>query len=650
MKKILLLIVTAILITLITPTRALIDLNVHKGEVWSEQTLIAPFDIPMFKSEQVLEQEREDVQANFRPIFRIDTTILNNKISRMMAINDTVAELLNKMYITGVMPESEWNKYKDKIVRLSNGNILTTIPASELYTPSQVIGALSDRGLASTQLNEKIVSNLRYDDKINKQVLSDELKNISTTRSMVRDGEVIVSSGQIIDDNTLQKLKSFNLEYETQVGISGNIYYLMLGRFLIIVILLLVNYIFFTSFANHYFGTGTRQWVFIMMLYLLMSTIVSVAAHLDGVSPYIAPLPIVSIYLMNYFNMRVAIFGNISVAIIGALFVRIPFDFFLVNFIAGMVAIFMMRHHYHRNNLFQAIGALFVAQVLCYISVSLLRQANIETINYTTILWFTANVFLILGLYQAVYLIERTFGFVSDITLLELCDTNQPLLLQLAEKAPGTFQHSVQVANLAEAAAKEIGANPLLARTGAMYHDIGKMENPFYFVENLTGVFNPHEDIEPIESAAIIRRHVTDGIAIARKNRLPNQIAEFISGHHGTSKMYYFYAAQMKKEVMADVDLFSYPGPKPIGKEVAICMMADAVEAASRSLKSYEKESLEALVDKIVDIQIAEHQLSDSELSFSEVQQIKALFKAKLNTIYHVRISYPERPKQEKLR
>lgn len=638
------------MITAITPERGLINLTVRKGEIWKDQTLIAPFDVPITKSEQAIRGEQQEVQKNYRPIFRLDTTTLLRKIGALIPlieqeIVDRASSELKAIYAAGVLPEAEWGKYRDRIVRKSDNNILSSIPVTELYTPEQVVNILATYGINKTLSAEYIVPNLSYDEKLNKEILAAEIRNISTTRSMIRAGEIIVSSGQIINDNTIQMLRSFENEYATQIGMGSNYYYLLLGRFMIILILLTVNYIFFTSFAHHYFGTGIRQWLFILILYVLMSLMVAVAVNMEGVSPYVVPLPIVSIYLMNYFNMRVAIFGNISVALIGAIFVRIPFDFFLINFIAGMVAIFMMRHHYHRNSLFRAIGSLFAAQIVCYISVSLLWEGSFEAIDYYTMLWFVGNIVLILGLYQAVYMIERVFGFVSDVTLLELCDTNQSLLLELAERAPGTFQHSVQVANLAEAAAKEIGANPLLARTGAMYHDIGKMENPLYFVENLSVLFNPHDDLEPQESAAIIRRHVTDGVSTAIRNSLPKQIIEFITGHHGTSTIYFFYAAHKERYGKVDEELtFKYPGPRPITKEVAICMMADAIEAASRSLKKYDKETLDSLVDKIIDIQIAEHQLSESELSFSEVEQIKMLFKSKLNTIYHVRVSYPERP------
>lgn len=655
MKKILLLIASAIIITLLMPNRALLDINVHKGEVWNDATLVAPFDIPILKSQTAIDDEKHQLINDFQPIFKLDTITSNRNVTRLIAnlrqskdiskaTLDTISQFLHRAYTIGVIPAAEYLKYGDKIVRISNRNEISAMPMLELFTPDDIDEFLTARNVDTKHVSDFIMPNLSYSDKLNKEMRNDELKSISSTRSMVRTGEVIVATGQLVDEAVFQTLSSFNIEYEVRVGNSSGIYVVMFGRFMLVLILLTINYLYCTSFAYHYFGIEASPWVFVMMLYVVMSALVALAVNLSGVSPYIVPLPIVAIYLMNYFNMRVAILGNLSVAIIGTMFVRIPFDFFIINFMAGMVAIYMMRHHYHRNNLFQAIGAIFATQVIVYISVSLLREADFTSINYIVILWFLVNVFLILGFYQAVYLIERAFGFVSDVTLLELCDTNQPLLMHLAEKAPGTFQHSVQVANLAEAAAKEIGANPLLARTGAMYHDIGKMENPFYFAENLSGEFNPHNDMTPLESAQMIRRHVTDGLQIAIKNRLPKQIIDFIEGHHGTSKMYFFYAAQLEKfKVVEDEKMFSYPGPRPVTKEVAICMMADAIEAASRSLKSYEKEPLEALVDKIIDIQISEHQLSDCELSFREVEQIKALFKAKLNTIYHVRISYPER-------
>lgn len=657
MKKIALIILTALIITMMMPQRGLVDTSIGRGETWKQESVVAPFDIPIYKSNSELDADINATIENFQPIFRLDTTIAarhiaaaTEKLSKLPEqISIQLIGMLRFIYSKGVILEGDKLNYPGKTVRISNDNILHSQPIDELFTFASIERYIISRGIKPTALIPFIQPNLSYDKALNDKVRAEAVSGVSRTRGMVRSGEILIANGQIVDRNTEKLLNSYKTELERRLGLGTRLWMVMIGRFLLVLLILSINYTFFTQFASNYIGTGIRELGFILLLYIVMSAIVAFAVKVPWTSSYMVPLSVVGVYLLTFFNMRVAIFGNISVALMSALFVSAPFEFFIINFSAGMTAIFIVRHFYRRNSLFKAIGFIFATEVVVYISFALIRGANFVDINYLNIAWFVVNNFLMLAFYQLVYLIERLFGFVSDVTLLELCDTNQPLLLQLAEKAPGTFQHSVQVANLAEGAAAEIGANPLLARTGALYHDIGKMQNPFYFVENLSGTFNPHNDLLPQQSADIVRNHVTDGVAIARKNGVPAKIIEFISGHHGTSLIYFFYAAE-KRRSGEDVDSenFRYPGPNPVGKEVSICMMADAIEAASRSLPSYEKELIDELVEKIVDIQISERQFVESELSFSEIAHIKRLFKAKLNNIYHGRIAYPEREKAKK--
>lgn len=650
-RKIALLIGLSLLITFLMPRRAALNAGFVAGETWEAETLTAPFDIPIYKDAEQLVAERKALSADFQPVFRLDTTVsvarLRTLASDLRAMpvlsperREEILDAFRYVYRHGVLSDADRNAYADRMVRTDSAHVLQAYYVADLFTPASAQAYLKTRGIDPEQAARYLTPSLVYDPSLNTRLQEQALAQLSRTEGIIRTGEVIVSRGQMIDRQIATRLTSYRREYENRLGqgVSGLI--LFLGRLIVVAAILTLSYIFFQFFSRKHFA-GWRPLLFAFVLYAIMAGLMAFAVQSQSLSPYIVPLPVVAILLLAFFDTRVAIFGNISITLLAALFVRFSFEFFTVNLLAGMTAIFVMRHYYQRHSVFKAVGAVFLIESTIYVAFMWLTGGTLSG-NYTGILWFVASAFLMLAFYQLIYIFERLFGFVSDITLLELSDTNQPLLLQLAEKAPGTFQHSVQVASLAESAAKEIGANPLLARTGALYHDIGKMENPFYFVENQTGNFNPHSMLSPAQSAAIVRSHVTEGIAIGRKNRLPAVIQDFIAGHHGTSKIYYFYAEELKKNGHVEhPEEFAYPGPKPARREVAICMMADAVEAASRSLANYDRDSIDSLVEKIIDGQIAEHQFSHAELSFAEVTRIKELFKTRLNNMYHSRVSYP---------
>lgn len=656
MKNIALVVLVSLAITLMIPRRGAVSLNVNNGQIWTEESVIAPFDVPISKSAKEIDAERSRIRHLLRPVFRIDSVPATGKITQMrhtllglqhpIVQCDSAVAVARRIYRVGIMNQSEADSYAGGVVVVvGEDNSLRPTHIESIHTPSSALDAVSSAsGISQEQLRNYFITNLTYDKPLTAALRSEALDEVSTTRGVIRAGEVVVARGQLIDSPTQLKMASLAAQYESRMAEGTSRYGVLLGRFIIVFTLLLLNILFFTKFTVHYFGEGLKKVLFVMMLYLIFAGFIAFTVNLRMLNPFMVPLSVVTIYLLTFFNMRVAILGNITIAVLGALFVQLPFDFFAINFLGGMAGIFMMRHFYHRGKLMRAIGVIFIVEILLYICFALLREGSFTAISYSTLLWFLVGGFLTMGFYQAIYLFERLFGFVSDITLLELCDTNQPLLMQLAQNAPGTFQHSVQVANLAESAAKAIGANPMLARTGALYHDIGKMENPFYFVENLTGNFNPHDDCTPQQSAQIVKKHITDGIAVAKKYKLPVGVIDFIGTHHGTSLIYYFWvkARGLYGDKALEVD-YRYDGPKAVGREVSICMMADAVEAASRSLPSYDKEPLDALVDSVIDSQIADGQFSQSELSFQEIARVKELFKAKLNNIYHGRIAYPVR-------
>lgn len=658
MKKIILVFLTAVVITLLMPDGGMVSLEATPGKVWNEATLVAPFDIPIARSASQINEERSKVQHTLRPVFAIDTTKVALKLSQMRSAletaqtaptqRDSALSIARSIFEAGIISVGEANSYNDRaiLVHPTTSQTLRSEHSSRFHTPQRAVEIICSRTALSPEIiTPYLTINLTYDERLTSALRDKAFADISTTEGVVRRGETVITRGQIVDQPMMRTLSSLRTELESRLGEGTSTYAVSIGRLLIVLTIFLLNYLFFTRFAVNYFGGRIREMAFVMTTYLLIVSLVAICVHTGLVSAYVVPLPIVAIYLLTFFNMRVAIFGNATIALLCALFVKQPFDFFVVSFLSGMMAIYVMRHFYHRGKLMRALGAILLTQIIVYSCLVVMREGSFAAIGYRGFAWFAISGLLFLGFYQMLYLVERMFGFVSDLTLLELCDTNQPLLMQLAQNAPGTFQHSVQVANLAESAAKEIGANPLLARTGAMYHDVGKMENPFYFAENLSGTFNPHDDCTIEESVAIIKAHISDGLTVARKHKLPASVVEFIERHHGESLIYFFFNKAKKTRGQENVTEaeFSYPGPLPASKEVSICMMADAVEAASRSLASYEKEPLEALVDSVVDVQIRSGQFAASQLTFEEIRRIKDTFKAILNNIYHGRIAYPVR-------
>lgn len=629
--------------------RTTLNLQFRQGEVYSQPSVVAPFDIPIYKSLEQQSADRRKIADGFQPIFRMDSNVVANQLRAVAADlreaevpserADSVINLARSLYNQGIASDAERSAYIDRIIRIDSAHKLTPRFAADLLTPTTAAERVAAAGFGTEPLMRYLSPTLKYDAALSEQLLEGLMAKLSSTEGLIRRGEIVVSQGEMVDKQIETALNSLRREYEKRIGqMSGGVMFFA-GRVIMMLIIMSVSYLFFTRFSGKHF----QQWrhlLFVFMLYVVMAMFMGIAVRLPALSPYIVPLPAVALLLMVFFDTRVAIFGHITTVLIASFFVRSSFDFFTINFIGGIVAIFVVRHFYHRNSLLKAVGVVVLCESAVYIVLQWMARGGLN-IGYSHLLWFVVNGFLILALYQLVYIFERMFGFVSDITLLELSDTNQPLLLELSEKAPGTFQHSLSVASLAESAAKEVGANPLLARTGALYHDIGKIQQPFYFSENQSRDFNPHSLISPEQSAAIVRRHVTDGMELARRHRLPAQLQEFITGHHGTSKIYYFYAEQLKQSgIEPPIELFSYPGPKPVRREVAICMIADSVEAASRSLETFQREEIDALVERIIDRQITEHQFSQSTLSFHEVTLIKELFKTKLNNIYHNRVAY----------
>lgn len=668
-KTILAFFVTAVILTLFMPTRGVFKFRYIPGEQWKYQTLISEFDFPILKSQEELKRDYDRFETNFIPIYRLDRAIPNEVLQNIMSEYDLTLDLIQNGNSTGLSARRNLgiqlykvvykiydhgiisvDKIKDaEVIRIVKDGVISTTSSDYFYSIKSAIDSLNTRiydnilgGEKITDLDKYIGKNVILDNFLTSAEKESQRKSISISKGFIPKGAVLIKESEIIDKEKMEVLNSYKSEHLKRGG-QTTFGYLVFGNMIYVFIILSLNYFFFIYFRSE-FSKNLGNILFILFIYIAMMILTNVISRFDSVSLYIIPFAIVPLYVVTFYDIRMSIFEFISVLLICTVSTPLPFELLFLNLTAGLAGVFVLQNSYHRTRVFFATGAILLTYFAGYIAISMMQHETITTIDWSYLLWFVANVVILLALYQLIYIFEHIFGFVTNITLFELCDTNHPLLQELAHKAPGTFQHSLQVANLAEAAAKQIGANHLYARTGALYHDIGKMENPIYFIENLTGEFNPHNALEPIKSVEYIKQHVIDGVNLAKKNKLPSIIADFITTHHGTSKIYFFYHAYVQKYgEPTDQSLFSYQGPTPSSKEATICMMADGIEAASRSLKEFTSDSLNALVDKIVETQISENQFELSPLSLHEITIIKDVFKTKLSTIYHTRIEYPDR-------
>ncbi len=624
-KKILFSLLSILLIIILTPKGVIVEMFVTKGGTWKEPTLVAPFDIPLLKSSEQLEEDKKLVESSFEPIYSIDT-------SDIESITDTTHL---RLFLSGIISDADAISIKSGAIRIADGASMIHKSLSNVVTVSEAENILTKEGVT-----ESITPSLRYNEKLSNLDIASLQKKISTTSGLINEGNIIVSEGQLIDAGTQLRIDSYLKEYKLRMGTDAWWLLIALGRIIIVTLTLTLNFAFFETHKIQ--KLDFKKFAFIMGSYVVMLAMIALLFKLGYTQPYVIPISIIPILFLVLFNTRTAIVGNITISILAALFTQFPFEYFTVNVLAGMSAILLLQNFYHRHELFKAVAVVFILQIITSESFQLIEGYSvISTSSLKRIAVFFISNILLLGLYQLIYIIEKIFKFVSNVTLFENSDTNQPLLLELSHLAPGTFQHSVQVANLAEAAAKLVGANPLLARCGALYHDIGKMKNPTFYIENSSGS-NPHDECTPEESCEIIKSHVSNGVEIANEHGLPECIVRFIATHHGNSVISYFYnkAVEIKGEENVDKSLFCYPGENPQTKEECICMICDTIEAAARSLASYDKQSIDDIVERLVGKFISSGHLSDSELTFEEVKRIKEMLKDQLKCIYHVRIAY----------
>jgi putative nucleotidyltransferase with HDIG domain len=661
-------VIAILLITYIFPRQSSFKYNFSEGKPWQYGLLTAPFDFPIYKPDSQLKAEQDSILEFYEPYFEVNEEVELNSIANFDAdvnLDSKLADLspeyklyirksLNEIYATGVMRAVDYDKIKNSktgAFRLRKGNIAESREIESFYTIrsayekilNETPEGIYDSVLKSANINEYISENIIFDEAFSEKARLEFIQQVDISRGMVQQGQRIIDQGEIVDSRTYNILSSLKQVSEERSGGSNKSTWKLIGQFVLIMFMLASFYMYLLYFRPNEYRNRMHV-IFMLMLIVLFVGLTALTVHLDLFNVYIIPFTIVTILIRTFIDSRTALFASLITIILSALMVQFPFEFIVLQISATMVSIFMLKELSERSQLIRSSFFILFTYSLVYLGLVMYQEGNVTQANWVMLIYFLMNFILIMFSYSLIYLVEKSFGFISGVTLIELSNINKPLLKELSEKTPGTFQHSLQVSNLAMAAAVKLGANASLIRTGALYHDIGKMMNPAFFTENQAPGMNPHAGLPYEESARIIINHVKDGVKIAQKNNIPQQIIDFIETHHGTSMPKYFYNswknANPGKE--ANEDNFRYPGPNPFTKEGAIMMMADSVEAASRSLPLYNEETIRQLVDKIIDTQLSEGYFKSAPITFRDVQTVKNVFVDKLLTIYHTRIAYPE--------
>ena len=664
--------VTTIAIVYLFPKGGKFKYDYTQGKPWQYANLYAPFDFAIQKTEEELALEKKQINESTKQYFEYNSTIVNEvkdayktKIQSYLVTDSLKAKeaeqllklgtfILNKIYRVGFVNNEDKNKVANEndLIVLRKNNAIEDILFSRLVEVNEVlpiIGGETEKLPTHLQviifnsISESLKPNVFYDTELSKKMLNEVLDGILLTKGKVSKGELIILKGDIVEGKNFHTLESFKNISKSQIWTKSNRNWIVFGYTVLVSLALLMLLLFLQRYREEIFKDNNKV-TFIFFNVFLMILVQTLVVNFNSEYLYVVPLSILPIVLKAFFDARLGLFTHVLTVLLLGFIVPNSFEFIYLHIIAGIVTILTVSELYKRANLFISIGQITLIYMITYFSFSIIKEGNADKINALYFGLFAANGLLSFLAVFFIYFYEKVFGLVSDVTLLELSNTNSKLLRELNEKAPGTFQHSMQVANLAEAAANEIGANSMLVRTGALYHDIGKMLNPMYFTENQSTGVNPHNELSPKDSARIILDHVINGIELAKKNNLPDRIIDFIRTHHGTNVTYYFYKQEQANNPEGEVDIkkFQYQGPIPFSRETAILMICDAAEAASKSLKNPTAQSIDSLIDKIVEKQKNDQQFINSDITFREIEKIKKIIKTKLMNIYHLRIEYPE--------
>ncbi|WP_353778602.1 HDIG domain-containing metalloprotein [Winogradskyella sp. 3972H.M.0a.05] len=665
--KVLLFLGTTFMIVYLFPKSGKFKYNFERGKPWQSENLYAPFDFAVIKSDAEVNKEQQDIESNSVIYFNINSAIspsviadYDNKFESVFtdsllqnkrALYTTGKEALEDLYRVGVLDQDYDYTDDKKVVLLDNQVRKATVNYSDL-TKFDAYRSLINRRLSQRNLLQhetEVLSlffdvmkpNLSFNESLTNNALEEELKSISLTRDIIERETLIVSKGEVVEGDTYNILKSLEAEYESQVWSESNYYWVVFAYTLLVALALLMLLLFLRKYRIDVFENNIKV-TFIFFNILLMIVLTVLVINYNVRYLYIVPLCILPLVLKAFFDARLGLFAHVLTVLLLGFIVPNSYEYMFLQIIAGIVTILTVSELYKRANLFISVGQITLIYIIAYFAFFVIHEGNVVNLKLETFGLFILCGLATLFVQPLIYMYEKIFGLVSDVSLLELSDTNSKLLKELSNKAPGTFHHSLNVANLAEASANEIGANSMLVRVGALYHDIGKMKNPSFFTENQSTGINPHDELSAAESARIIIDHVLHGIEIAKKNNLPDRVIDFIRTHHGTSLVYYFYMKEKAVNENVDDSDFRYEGPNPFSKETAILMMCDSVEAASKSLKEPTSNKIDGFVETIINKQMEEGQFLNANITFKEIQLIKKVLKKKLANMFHLRIEYPE--------
>ena len=640
---------------------------------WMYGSFIAKFDFPIYKTDETIRQERDSMLKLFQPYYRYDASVEKKEIEKFNSdfkegipglspeYKATIINRLHQLYAAGIMYTPEYNTiYKDttSMIRVVNGKKAQSVQLNCFYSTMGAYEKLFKDSILGKQklilqrcnLNDYIEPNLIYEKNRTESERNDMLSSIPLASGMVLSGQKIIDQGEIIDEYTYRVLNSFEKEMKRRESTQIEITTTYMGQTLYVFILVLLFSIYMVLFRKDYFEKN-RNIAMIYAMITIFPIFVSLIMKHNIFNVYIIPFAMGAIFIRVFMDSRTAFVAHAIMILISAVAVKYQYEFVAVQLVSGLIAIYSLRDLSRRAQVFKTAIYVTLASSAIYLALQLIQTNSLSELDRNMYKYFAINGIFLLLAYPLMFLIEKTFGFISNVTLFELSNTNKGVLRDLSEIAPGTFQHSITVGNLAAEIANRIGANSLLVRTGALYHDIGKMNNPVFFTENQAGV-NPHDNIPYQESARIIISHVTDGLKLAEKYGLPSIIKSFITTHHGTGLTKYFYIKYKNEHPDEEIDqtIFQYPGPNPFTREQAILMIADTVEAASRSLSEYTEESISNLVNKLIDGQLADGFFKECPITFRDIYLAKNVLIDRLKAIYHTRIQYPELKKAQNTR
>lgn len=669
LSRTLLVLITVLLIVWALPRNESKQFRYDIGKPWMYGSFIAKFDFPIYKTDETIKEQEDSLLETYQPYYNYDPAVEKKQVSKFLADYQNgipglphnyvrlIADRLHRLYQAGIMDTPEYNEaYRDSTsqVRLVSGNnaqsislgcVYSTLSAYEqLFIDEQI--AMQRPILQRCNLNNYIEPNLIYDKGRSETERNDLLSSIPPASGMVMSGQKVIDRGDIVDEYTYRVLSSFEREIKRRSATQTQITNTIIGQVIFVTLMVFLFTMYLGLFRRDYFNKPRS----IAMLYTLMTlfpVVVSLMMRHNFLSVYMLPFAMVPIFVRVFMDSRTAFVCHVTMILICTTAVRYQYEFIIIQLVAGLIAIYSLRELTRRAQVFKTAILVGIGSTFVYLALQLMQDNDFSSMDHDMYYHFVVNAVLLLIAYPMMYIIEKMFGFVSSVTLFELSNTNRGLLRDLSEIAPGTFQHSITVGNLAAEIANKIGANALLVRTGALYHDIGKMKNPVFFTENQAGV-NPHDTLTYQESARIIISHVTEGVKLAERENLPTIIRDFIVTHHGTGITKFFYIKYKNEHPEEEVDPapFTYPGPNPFTREQAILMIADGVEAASRSLPEYTEESISTLVNRMIDQDVTDGYFKECPITFRDLAIAKLVLIERLKAIYHTRISYPEMKKQ----